>query len=185
MQLGDELVAVDPEPDRDGDGLAVHEDVQVLVDVLGERLLRQRGEPERSEAVGQRVEPGVPWRRAGLQADERALLRDLRRRAVVPAEDEHEQARDHDRGQAGGREEHRHDQEATVLRRAGTLRIAAPLGRLDLARWCGRAGLLGHWAAMLPGPLTTAAEGVSLVESDPESRKVLRIWHFLCPLRIR
>jgi uncharacterized protein YjbJ (UPF0337 family) len=37
---------------------------------------------------------------------------------------------------------------------------------------------------MLPRALTRAREGVSLAESDPEGRKVFRIWRFLWPLRI-
>ena len=185
VQLGQELAVVDPDPLRNGLALAVHEDVEVLMDVQHLALGRQRGHTDGVEPVGQRVEAGVPRSGPCLEARELALLRHdragpslpprvagiiitiapspRRPRQPLPA-----------RGRAPSGEAPRDAW--------GRCAAGAPV---DLAWLCRRAGFLGHGRAMLRKALDSCSRGrVSVVASDPEGRKVFRIWRFLWPLRI-
>ncbi len=89
VQLGQELAVVDSDVRRDGHGFAVHEDVEMLVDMQDLALRRKGVEADRVEPVGQ-VDP-VPRRRYRLQAHELARLRDVGRRdaVVVVAREDH------------------------------------------------------------------------------------------------
>jgi hypothetical protein len=184
VELCEELPVVDPDVRRHRLPLAVHEHVEVLMDVQDLALVRERVEPERLDAVGETVDAWVPGRRAGLHADQPGRVGHVGRRDAVVVQHEHEHRRD-DRSQHAEAGERRREEEwAAAGAGPGTPRVGPALGRLDLPRRSGCAGLLGQRRAMVARGLTGAAGPVSLVASDPESRKVFRIWRFFVAFRI-
>src|SRR5207244_3440833 len=118
-----------------GHVLAVHEDVEVLVNVDHRALGAELAEAERLEAVGQVVEPGVPRRWAGLDADQIGGVGRRRRRgrgvAVVAGELEGEENGD-ESDDPGGRERGRYPERPPLFGRALPARPDAALGRLNL-----------------------------------------------------
>src|SRR5919204_3422570 len=152
VQLRDELSVEDADSRGNGHVLAVHEDVEVHVDVDHVSLGGERSEAERLEPVRQMVEAGVPRRGPDLQADQLALVDRFpgaRRPARLPPYGEDDRRDDRDRGDSRGCEGDRDVQRPAVLPRARPPRLCPALGRLDLLRRCWGAALLRHRRAML------------------------------------
>ena len=152
------------------------------MDVQHLAFVRQRVQAERVEPVQQRVEAGVPGSGPGLKPGEGALVRHVRRSdAAVPSA--RQQDAGDDRGDhCNGRDRYEQPESAALGEAARPFRVGAPLRGLDLRGGAGVRVFLATGGRCYRR-LTRARQADSLVESDPEGRKVFRIWRFLWPLR--
>src|SRR5439155_90312 len=102
VQLGDERTAENPDRRRYRHPLAVYVDVEVLVDVEGERFLGERVEVKRSQMILELPRAVVPWRRPVLQPRQLREI-DLHRLRLLPtrANRSNRHTHDHERKQRG------------------------------------------------------------------------------------